>query len=305
MSRRSPREDPRAQEDSLPAQGAESSIGAKFSKGAELSKGAGLSKGVGPGENAVSSQGGLPRYARGELASELGILPLPDPSPEVGVLVERSSSGVLEVRLLGERAPGAVSVDFRSADFARRASEGKRGLLGRAVGLAKGEKPLVWDATAGLGRDAVRLAWMGARVVAFERDRIVRALLADGLTRGMIGEDPLAEAIESRFELRAGDAREFFDPLKVDEPPDVIYLDPMFPERGSALAKKEAQILGVLCGKGSDREEDAALFEGAEKLAPKRIVVKRPRYAPTLIEGREPAHRFEGKSVRYDLYLPQ
>ena len=246
----------------------------------------------------------MPRFASPTLEDDLGLTPLPNPPPHVGVLIERSPDGVLQVRLLGENAPGAVWVNFRSADFKRRIAEGKQGLLGRAVGLAKGEKPLVWDATAGLGRDAVRLAVMGATVVAFERDPVVGALLRDGIARGREGDDALAEALSSRITLIEGDARALFARGALDPPPDVIFLDPMFPERGTALAKKEAQLLGALCGVGGDADEDAELFRAAAALAPKRIVVKRPRHAPTIIPGREPVHRFEGKSVRYDLYLP-
>lgn len=248
------------------------------------------------------------RYASVDLEGEgldLGLIPLPDPPPEEGVLVERSPTGALQVRLLGAGAPGAVSVDFRSTDFTRRLAEGKKGLLGRAVGLAKGDKPRVWDATAGLGRDAVRLAAMGATIVAFERDPVVRALLADGIARGCEGDDGLGEALRERISLRAGDARALLVAGSADPSPEVIFLDPMFPERGTALAKKEAQILGALCGAGANAAEDAELFRVAEALAPKRIVVKRPRHAPTIIPDHEPAHRFEGKSVRYDLYLPQ
>lgn len=255
-----------------------------------------------------------PRYAGSgvprELAAELGLAPL-DPGgagiPPDAVIVERDGTGRLAarlaVRLHGGRAPGAVAVDFRSAAFARRLAEGKRGLLGRAVGLAKGERPAVLDATAGLGRDAMLLAAVGAQVIAFERDPVVHALLADGLARLRAGDDPLALAARERLELRRGDARAALEGVE-GAGPEVILLDPMFPERGSALAKKEAQLLQALLGEGADAAEDAALFAAALAARPRRIVVKRPRHAPPIVPDPEPVHRFEGKSVRYDLYLP-
>jgi len=164
----------------------------------------------------------------------------------------------------------------------------------------------VIDATAGFGRDAMRLAALGASVVALERDPVVHALLADGLARLREGGDALAEAARERLVLRREDARALLAALAAPgEPrPDVILLDPMFPERGSALAKKEAQLLQALLGEGADPAEDAELFAAAVAAHPRRIVVKRPRHAPPIVPAPEPAHRFEGKSVRYDLYLP-
>ncbi len=246
----------------------------------------------------------LPRYSVGELSPELGD-PLPDPPPEEGLVLERDLRGRLGIRSLGANAPGALTVDFRSAEFARRLAEGRKGLLGRAVGLAKGERPVVWDATAGLGRDAVRLAALGAIVIAFERDPVVHALFADGLARVREGEDELGAAARERCTLRRADAIEALAKISPSEAlaPDVVFLDPMFPARGSARARKEAQILQALLGEGGDTEADAALFGAARAATPRRIVVKRPKHARPIVEGLEPHHRFEGKSVRFDLYL--
>lgn len=246
----------------------------------------------------------VPRYAVGELAPALG-LPFPDPPPEEGLVLERDPSGRLGIRLLGANAPGALTVDFRSPEFARRLAEGKKGLLGRAVGLAKGGRPVVWDATAGLGRDAVRLAALGAIVIAFERDPVVHALFADGLARAREGEDELATAIRERCTLRMEDAVAALASISIlaEPAPDVVFLDPMFPARGSALARKEAQILQALLGEGGDVEADAVLFAAARSAGPRRIVVKRPKNARPIVEELEPNHRFEGKSVRFDLYL--
>ena len=42
-------------------------------------------------------------------------------------------------------------------------------MLGRAVGLKADRKPLIWDATGGLGRDAFVLADLGCEVTLCER----------------------------------------------------------------------------------------------------------------------------------------
>ena len=81
--------------------------------------------------------------------------------------------------------------------------------------------------------------------------------------------------------------------------PDVIYLDPMFPERmKSALVKKEMRILHRLVGEDVDADQLLAI---ALKRARKRVVVKRPRLAPTLINV-SPSFCVKGESIRYDVY---
>ncbi len=83
------------------------------------------------------------------------------------------------------------------------------------------------------------------------------------------------------------------------EPPQVIYLDPMFPHRDkSALVKKEMRVFRPLVG---DDLDAPALLEAALALATHRVVVKRPRKAP-IIDGPKPSHGLEGKSSRYDIY---
>ena len=82
--------------------------------------------------------------------------------------------------------------------------------------------------------------------------------------------------------------------------PDVIYLDPMFPERKKkAQVKKEMQILHQLLG--SD-DHTAYPLELALSLAKRRVVVKRPKQAEDL-NGLEPSFRVVGKAGRYDIYL--
>src|SRR5690606_35409471 len=93
--------------------------------------------------------------------------------------------------------------------------------LRRALGPAPCS---VVDATAGLGRDAVRLAALGYRVVAIERQPVVAALACDGLacarSAGLLPADnPI---------WRTGDARRILPAL---DPAAVIYLDPMFPQK--------------------------------------------------------------------------
>ncbi len=253
----------------------------------------------------------IPRFASPELARQFQLPPLPELEPQEGLVLERSATGELRARLLrsltGGPPPRPFLVDFTRPEFTRRLQEGKRGLLGRAVGLAKGTRPHIWDATLGFGRDAMRLALLGAQIRGFERDRIVLALLEDGIERARSSGSPFSEVVEERWGVSSGDAKPSLRALAERRSPgarpEVIFLDPMFPERGSALAKREAQVLTALCGGGGDAREDSTLFAAAWESEVERIVVKRPRIARAIVEEPKPNQCFEGKSVRYDLYL--
>lgn len=175
----------------------------------------------------------------------------------------------------------------------RRIQGGRRQLLARAVGLHKDPALHVLDATAGLGRDAITLAALGARVMLAERNETVYALLVDARERAL--RDPATAAAAGRTEIACADGRKLMDPPARF---DVVYLDPMYPERGkAALAKKELQLLRELTG--GDPDADALL---ACANARRRVVVKRPLSAPALA-GRAPSLALRGTQARFDIYL--
>ena len=200
---------------------------------------------------------------------------------------------------------GPICADWTTAEIRRRIAGGKRQLLGKAVGLARLAQPRVLDATAGLGRDAFVLASLGAQVTLVERNATVAALLADARLRALA--DPVTAAAAARTAIVGADARNLLalPPSAVagglaGERFDVIYLDPMYPDRGkSALAKKELQLLRELAGPDDDAAE---LLEPALANARRRVVVKRPLRAPPLAR-REPSLAFAGSQARFDVYL--
>jgi 16S rRNA (guanine1516-N2)-methyltransferase len=157
----------------------------------------------------------------------------------------------------------------------------------------------VLDATAGLGHDAALLACMGYQVTAVERSPIIAALLKDGLARAL-ADERYREALGGRLRVIVGEAREILGGL--DEAPDAIYLDPMFPpkRKASALAKKGVRLLRRVVG---DDEDASELFEAAVARSVPRLVVKRPTSAPPLRPG--PVASFTGKLARYDVYVPR
>ena len=82
--------------------------------------------------------------------------------------------------------------------------------------------------------------------------------------------------------------------------PDVIYLDPMFPERTkSAAVKKKFQLLHHLEHPCENEEE---LLGAAMNIQPRKIVVKRMAKGPFLA-GKKPSYSVKGKSIRYDCYV--
>lgn len=183
-------------------------------------------------------------------------------------------------------------IDFLShqMQFRKKRGGGFGELLAKACLASK--KPLVFDLTAGLGRDAYVLASLGCQVKMFERHPVVFALLCDGLKRLKKVSPEIA------LQLIQRDSVDFLKELDVASRPDVIYLDPMHPARTkSALVKKEMRILSEIVGIDEDKH---ALFNIAKEKAKKRVVVKWPIDALPL--GVNPDVVYRGKSTRFDVY---
>ena len=193
-----------------------------------------------------------------------------------------------------------IRADFLEGRMAARIRDAHRSeaRLATALGLKKHPDTLVLDATTGLGRDSVLAAALGCHVIACERSKIVALLLRDALVRADGGG---MRELASCIDVRESDAREVLDALAtLGDRPDVILVDPMFPERTKAAkAQKEMQLLQRLLGPDEDTE---ALLESALAHATRRVVVKRPPHAPP-VGGRKPSFEVEGKSARYDVYV--
>ena len=194
---------------------------------------------------------------------------------------------------------GSVRVDFTSGANAFRRRRQKRELLVRAAGVKADVSLSIMDGTGGLGRDAFILAAAGCRVRIFERQPIIAALLADGLDRAR-GHQETA-AISKRIQLSNADVLPVLERMRqTGRQVDVIYLDPMFPQRKkSARVKKEARMLRLLAPVDDSPEQ---LLEAAIAVAAKRVVVKRPLRAPNL-SPLSPSHSHIGTTIRFDVYL--
>lgn len=203
----------------------------------------------------------------------------------------------LHLLSVSDTKAGELCVDFADTKLNHRANSAIRSQnIAKALGIKGVYRPVVLDATAGLGKDAFLMASLGCKVSLLERSALIHALLADGLNRtGYYGEE--IAAILQRMDLHFGDLLEF---VADSQQFDVVYLDPMFPERRkSAKVKKEMALLQQLLGHQSDGAE---LLESAKLLAKKRVVVKRAKLSPQLGSGK-PDIQFKGSSSRYDVYL--
>ncbi len=181
------------------------------------------------------------------------------------------------------------------------------------------------DATAGMAEDSLLLAAAGFEVVLYEKDPIIYILVKDSLERAR-NIPELSEAV-SRMRLVNGDSIEAMRELRCDindcadiegeadsgnnkremniegnaaKPPDIILLDPMFPERQkSGLVKKKFQLIHNLERPCSDEE---AMMEAAMAARPQKIIIKRPLKGPYLA-GIKPSYSLTGKSIRYDCII--
>ena len=114
-------------------------------------------------------------------------------------------------------------------------------------------------------------------------------------------EEVALHEIVMRMQLVEGDSIDHLRMLgETGERPDVIYLDPMFPERQkSGLVKKKFQLIHYL---EAPAENEEALMQAAIAARPFKIVVKRPAKGPYLA-GLKPSYSLDGKAIRYDCYV--
>ncbi|MBN8539404.1 MAG: class I SAM-dependent methyltransferase [Deltaproteobacteria bacterium] len=205
-----------------------------------------------------------------------------------------------------------VVVDFLSAKLQHRVRSGVDSeLVVKVFGVKKSErkdpgKNLICDFTAGLGVDSFLLANAGFKVISFERDPRVFALLEDGLKRFLANSSAQSLNLQFRHQDVA-----FAEEVKrtellatLPQRPFAVYLDPMYEDtslKSKSLPKKEMAVLRQVLAPSSEQEL-GSLLATALWLAESRVVVKRPMGAPPIEGARQPAHRHEGKTACFDVY---
>ena len=182
-----------------------------------------------------------------------------------------------------------VAVDWNDFKW-KRLAKGAFGSLPLVKACLAGQKVNVLDISAGFGKDALVLAYAGAKVDLVERNPLVAALLFDAFER-------LSNArIKSKMSVFFSEAATYLTNLK--EHPDVVFFDPMHPERQkSALVKKNLQCLQQIIPPNDDVLD---LIHLARKKCRMRLVVKWPAKIKALLT---PDFSLSGKTIRYDIYL--
>jgi 16S rRNA (guanine1516-N2)-methyltransferase len=162
--------------------------------------------------------------------------------------------------------------------------------LARALGIKGNVKPIIWDTTCGTGKDSLLIHYFGGNLKSFERHPAVYLLLEDAKRRYPLN-----------FEIEFADPLRLYKNVPESDRPDVIYYDPMFPEKigskKSALPRKEMRIFKEIVGEDLDSRE---FLEWALSVAKERVVVKRSLAAVPIKEN--PTASYSGKSTRYDMY---
>lgn len=190
-----------------------------------------------------------------------------------------------------------LMADFRDVLPRMKASNlNNNEMLIKAVRIKDMKSINVLDATAGFGEDDMLLAAAGCNVAMYEYDPIIAALLEDAMERATMLQG-LAGPV-SRLTLHKENSIAAMKSGEIKA--DVIYLDPMFPERQkSGLIKKKFQLLQQLQSPCSDENE---LLEAARSMKPRKIVIKRPQKGPYL-GNIKPSYSVNGKAIRYDVIL--
>ena len=223
-------------------------------------------------------------------------LPLLSARPAAGYWLELDEA---RLSLLNPDKHGPVYAEFvEGAAAHRRQFGGGRGQpVAKAIGMKGQASRDVVDATAGLGRDAFVLASLGCAVRLVERSPVAAALLADALTRAHAHPD--TADIAARMTVIHADASDWLASLAPEARPQVVFVDPMFPDTGNkAAAKKDMQAFQEVIG-GDD--DSPRLLAVALAAARERVVVKRPRLGAD-VAGPPPTSRQVGKSTRFDVY---
>ena len=187
------------------------------------------------------------------------------------------------------------SIDFLQGKMAYRATQ----ILAKewVVKACLATKPatVIYDLTAGLGRDAFLMAKCGASVVMVERNPVMAFLLQDALMR--LNQTEIGQALNLSLRHQNSIGLTDFSP----QPNTVLYLDPMHPARKSkGQVKQDIRVVQSVAGKDEDKLQ---LFDWAMQQTVKRVVLKWPLKVARLTD-KKPATIYKGRSTLFEVHVP-
>jgi 16S rRNA (guanine1516-N2)-methyltransferase len=186
-----------------------------------------------------------------------------------------------------------LHIDFLSgkASFLAQKQRVQHHPLAKTLGTRRQQRLHVIDATAGLGQDAWVFHLLNCKLTLIERHPISAMLLSDALYRAKLHD---------QIPLIWEDAKTYLETQSYSCA-DIIYLDPMFPEKKkSSKSKKGMDVFQAHIGYDNDSDK---LLHIARQAASYRVIVKRPRLAAYIAQT-NPNHSIFGQSTRFDIYLP-
>lgn len=228
------------------------------------------------------------------LRSRLSLPVVDRPSDEFDYYIQIRKNLAEPVFAVVDQNGPCVELPWFSKSFQWRLfTTGRKQILGRALGLSR-HPNYIWDATAGLASDAITISHLGFPVVACEISPIIFELSNIQL-QAIKGDRP---DLKERLTLWLGNSEILLSRLSISDYPDVIYIDPMFPlNHGTALSKKT--ITTIRKWVSHPVQSSSKLIDIACQIAQKRVVVKRPLWAPSLLPS--VSHCYRGNTVRFDV----
>ena len=206
--------------------------------------------------------------------------------------IQHSLEGLALVDSYTRQKP--LIIDFVRLERRLKSAGRRSELIAQAVRPRRGLK--VMDCTAGLGTDALILAYLGCEVTLVERSRVMANLLDDAIKRA--SDHPIVSDAVARLDLICGEARLI---INRQPRPDVAYLDPMFPLKSSgALVKGQMQVLQRFIGLDHD---GADLLNAVLSTGVKRTILKRPPKGIQWQSPRAPDIVFSSRNTAFEVYL--
>lgn len=192
-----------------------------------------------------------------------------------------------KLSLLHSKDKHHVFVDFNSKQLKFRSQAHLNAELVIKAVLGKSKQATqIMDCTAGFGKDSYLMSLTGSKIIAYESNVLMYALLKDGLNRSDINNIILRKKDALR-EVKTTDCQ-------------VIYIDPMYPAtKKSAKNNKHMMFLQAFVGHQAQMAEE--LFTQAKQSNAKKIVIKRPVKASYVLD-KKPTSQIIGKAARFDVY---